>query len=75
MLQLEEEDQEQLKAAEARRLAEPPEQVPQMAEQERRRAQECYREQECLQAKREMQEREKALQLQKDPFQRDLEEE
>lgn len=42
MLQLkEEEDQEQLKAAEVRRLAEHPEQVLQMAEQERRRAQEC----------------------------------
>ncbi|XP_057634011.1 inner centromere protein isoform X1 [Chionomys nivalis] len=69
-----EEEQEQRKAAEARRLAEQREQERQLAEQERRREQERKREQECLQAKREMQEREKALRLQKERLQRELEE-
>ncbi|XP_041517687.1 inner centromere protein isoform X1 [Microtus oregoni] len=69
-----EEEQEQRKAAEARRLAEQREQERQLAEQERWREQERKREQERLQAKREMQEREKALRLQKERLQRELEE-
>nr|XP_045011449.1 inner centromere protein isoform X2 [Jaculus jaculus] len=69
-----EEEQEKLrKAAEARRLAEQREQERQLAE-ERRREQERRKEQERLQAEREMQEREKTLQLQKERQQRELEE-
>ncbi|CAO2584642.1 Inner centromere protein [Lemmus lemmus] len=70
----EEQEQQQRKAAEARRLAEQREQERQQAEQERRREQERKREQEFLVVLREMQEREKALRLQKERLQRELEE-
>ncbi|XP_047548391.1 inner centromere protein isoform X1 [Lutra lutra] len=69
-----EEEQERLRrAAEAKRLAEQREQERQLAEQ---REQERRREQERLQAERELQEREreKALRLQKERLQRELEE-
>ncbi|EFB20957.1 hypothetical protein PANDA_015908, partial [Ailuropoda melanoleuca] len=69
-----EEEQERLrKAAEAKRLAEQREQERQLAQQ---REQERRKEQERLQAERELQEqeREKALRLQKERLQRELEE-
>ncbi|XP_012581188.1 PREDICTED: inner centromere protein [Condylura cristata] len=79
-----EEEQERLrKAAEARRLAEQREQERLLAEQqeqerkkeqERWREQERKREQERLQAERELQEKERALRLQKERLQRELEE-